>query len=68
MDLVVGTIGIIILAIYFGRRMFWLSKTNYHNFITKNEEIAGKSLGKSHDLVSWVLLASGFGLLILSFN
>ena len=66
MDSAPEIMGIIILVIYFARRMFWLSKTNFHNLITKNEEIANKSSEKSTDLVSWALLASGFGLLLFS--
>ena len=68
MELTIRIIGIIILVIYFGRRMYWLSKTNYHNIITKNEESSSVSLGKAHDLVSWLLLLFGFGLVLFSFS
>ena len=51
--------GIIVLIIYFARRMFWLSESIRHNQLTEESEKAAKEFDKSHDWISWFLLALG---------
>jgi len=59
--------GILVLIIYFARRMFWLTKANRHNLITGEYEKADREVDKSHDWLSWGLMALGAALVLGSF-
>ena len=68
MEWVLGIAGGVILAAYFVRRMVWLSEANRNNLLTGDEEGAAEAEKKSTDLLSWVLLVSGIGLLLWSLS
>jgi hypothetical protein len=63
-DTLLHIAGIVILVIYFVRRMYWLGKANRHNLLGGEAELADQEVNKSHDVLSWVLLLAG-ALLIL---
>ena len=67
MNTILAIIGVAILSLYFLRRMYWLTKTNEKN-IENNTKEAEALLSKSHDALSWLLLAIGGGLLLLALS
>lgn len=53
-----GVLGIVLAAVYFVRRFYWLSRGNYHNWATRDHEMADKEVDKAHDYLSWLLLGA----------
>jgi len=67
LDKVLIGIGLIIFAIYFIRRMFWLTKGNYHN-LTHKENEAADEIESAHDYKSWALLGAAALFLYLGYS